>query len=266
MKLLTRRGATRSTHRVGVDRPPWRLAESVDQGANPMTSITNSNSPGRVVVLTLPVRGTWLVGNSPAQRVPSHGTHLFATTYAMDLVAVEAGRTSATRDWRTLVATEPPDNFVAFGRPVLAPATGTVLAIHDGEIDHEARRSALARIPYALTQARRARGGPGALAGNHVTIRCARGRHVLLAHLRAGSIRVRPGEPVTAGQEVAACGNSGNSTQPHVHLQAMDSADPSTAHGLPLALSRYQVWPRHHGRPIVVDEGVPNNGDIIEPV
>jgi hypothetical protein len=34
-------------------------------------------------VLALPFRGTWLVRNSPARRVLSHGTHHFATTYAM---------------------------------------------------------------------------------------------------------------------------------------------------------------------------------------
>jgi hypothetical protein len=42
------------------------------------------------VTVRLPFRGTWLARNSPARRVPSHGTDLFATTYAIDFVAVEA--------------------------------------------------------------------------------------------------------------------------------------------------------------------------------
>jgi len=49
------------------------------------------------VVLRLPFRGTWLARNSPARRVPSHGTHLFATTYAMDFIAVRGRRTETLR-------------------------------------------------------------------------------------------------------------------------------------------------------------------------
>ena len=82
----------------------------------------------RPVELALPFQGTWLVRNSPARRVPSHGTDLFATTYAIDFVAVRGRRTAAVRDWRTALGTEPPERFVAFGRPVLAPAAGTVVA------------------------------------------------------------------------------------------------------------------------------------------
>ncbi len=43
--------------------------------------------------------------------------------------------------WRTAFATEPAERFAGFGRPVLAPVAGTVLETHDGEPDHEARRS-----------------------------------------------------------------------------------------------------------------------------
>lgn len=84
------------------------------------------------VVLTLPFRSTWLARKSPARCVPSHATHLFATTYAMDFIAVRGRRTATTRDWGTLVSTEPVQRFFAFGQPILAPATGTVVSVHDG--------------------------------------------------------------------------------------------------------------------------------------
>lgn len=217
------------------------------------------------VLLTLPFHGTWLARNSPARRVPSHGTHLFATTYAMDFIAVTGRRTATERDWRTLFATEPVDRFVAFGRPILAPAHGRVVSIHDGEVDHEARRSQLALVPYALTQAARARQGANALAGNHVILQLADGRgFVVLAHLRAGSIRVRTGESVVPGQELAACGNSGNSTQPHLHIQVMDTADQATARGLPMAFRRYRAWRRSGAAPEVVEQGIPNESEIVE--
>lgn len=219
------------------------------------------------VVLALPFHGTWLARNSPARRVPSHGTDLFATTYAMDFIAVRGRRTAGTRDWRTLLATEPVDRFFAFGRPILAPAVGRVVAVHDGEADHEARRSQVALLPYALSQRSRIRGGAGAIAGNHLIVEIGSGEgFVLLAHLRAGSIRVGEGEWVEAGQELAACGNSGNSTQPHLHLQIMDSVDPSAARGLPMSFRRYRVMPRSGGPPAVVEQGIPNESEVVEPL
>jgi hypothetical protein len=217
------------------------------------------------VVLTLPFRGTWLARNSPARRVPSHGTHLFATTYAMDFIAVKGRRTATTRDWRTLLSTEPVDRFIAFGQPILAPVAGRVVSVHDGEVDHVARRSQLALVPYALTQAARVRGGAGAIAGNHVILELEdRRAYVVLAHLRAGSIRVREGESVAAGQELAACGNSGNSTQPHLHIQVMDSAYPFTARGLPMSFRDYRAWRRPGGPPVVVEHGIPNESEVVE--
>jgi hypothetical protein len=217
--------------------------------------------------LALPFSGSWLTRNSPARRVPSHGTHLFATTYAVDFIAVQGRRTATVRDWRTLLGTEPPERFVAFGRPVLAPAAGRVVAVHDGETDHEARRSQPSKVPYALTQAARVRGGPGAVAGNHVVLeRADGGGYVLLAHLRRGSVRVSPGDPVSCGEQLGDCGNSGNSTQPHVHLQVMDSPDPYTARGLPLSFRDYRVRRRSGGGTAVVELGVPGESDVVEPL
>ncbi len=173
--------------------------------------------------------------NSPDRRVPSHGTHLFGTTYAIDFVPVDERGRSAPRTWRSLVSVESPEIFVGFGRPVLAPVAGTVVAVHDGEPDHESRRSQPALLAYALSQAGRVRGGPNAIAGNRVVIAVApRGPFVLLAHLRRGSVSVRPGDSIRAGDAVGTCGNSGNSTEPHVHVQVTDSTDWATTRGLPI--------------------------------
>ncbi len=56
---------------------------------------------------------------------------------------------------------------------------------------------------------------------------------VALAHLRRGSLRVGPGERVSAGDVVGECGNSGNTSEPHVHLQVMDRRRAWLAAGLP---------------------------------
>ena len=221
----------------------------------------------RETVLALPFTGRWMAQNSPARRVPSHGIDVFGQRYAIDFVAVDdRGRTAGIRDWRTAFATEPPERFYAFGRPILAPADGTVVAVHDGEVDHEGRRSQLSLVPYALGQASRLRQGVETLAGNYLIIALAGGAFVAMAHLRSGSFRVAVGDVVATGEQVAECGNSGNSTEPHVHLQAMDSADLSVAKGLPLVFRNFSEKPRGSARFQLRVSGIPGEGAVVEPL
>jgi hypothetical protein len=219
-------------------------------------------------VLALPFEGRWLARNSPARRVPSHGVDLMGERYAIDFIAVDDHhRTADRRDWRTLFSTEPVERFFAYGRPILAPIDGVVVGVHDGEPDHEGRRSQLALVPYALGQAARLRQGPAALAGNHVVVALHHtGAFVVLAHLRAGSIRVQVGQEVTSGQHVADCGNSGNATQPHVHVQVMDHRDSTVARGLPMTFRRFREWPRGASRFEVRESGMPPEGAVVEPL
>ena len=69
----------------------------------------------------------------------------------------------------------------------------------------------------------------------------AAGVYAALAHLRRGSVRVRPGDRVAAGQPLAECGNSGNSSEPHLHFQLMDHPSVLLAAGLPLRFAAYRV-------------------------
>jgi murein DD-endopeptidase MepM/ murein hydrolase activator NlpD len=138
---------------------------------------------------------------------------------------------------------------------------------HDGEIDHAARRSQLTLIPYALGQAARLRRGVIAVAGNYVTIAHRDGgTFVTLVHLRQGSIQVGVRDEVAAGQQIAECGNSGNSTQPHVHIQVTDSPDLSVARGLPMDFSRYREWPRGETRFYDREHGMPDESSVVEPL
>lgn len=213
------------------------------------------------VLLDLPFRGLWLARNSPARRVPSHGTHAFGVTYAIDFIAVDGHGRPAPRTWRTVLAVEPPGVFRGFGEPILAPAGGTVVAVHDGEPDHSARRSQITLVPYALGQRQRVRAGAAAIAGNHVVIALGPdGPFVLTAHLRRGTVRVAPGETVRAGDQIGECGNSGNSTQPHVHVQVTDSVHWPSARGLPMAFRR-----RHPGGDNTVEPAwMPAESEIVD--
>jgi hypothetical protein len=198
------------------------------------------------VDLTYPFAGRWLVQNSPANRVPSHGTTLFATSYAIDFVPVDNTNRTAPLTLGALLRPEPPERFPGFGRPIVAPIAGIIVAAHDSDADHVAHRG-LPSIGYALSQRRRAATGWVALAGNHVLIKHA-DVVVALCHLQHTSLEVRVGQRVRAGDMLGRCGNSGNSTEPHLHIQAIDSPDIEHGNAVPLTFRR----------------SLPRNGEIID--
>lgn len=158
----------------------------------------------RSIDLAYPFAGRWLVQNSPANKVPSHGTRMFATAYAIDFVPVDDRGRTAPVTWASMFRTQVPEAFPGFGRDVLAPIAGVVVAVHDGGEDHGAVRG-FPSIAYALTQARRVSSGWAALAGNHVLLETTGGEFVALCHLQRGS---KSGEirtvSVTSGRSAVA--------------------------------------------------------------
>jgi hypothetical protein len=185
--------------------------------------------------IAAPIQGRCVALNGPATKVPSHGMHAFAQTYAIDLLHDPAPGVRPTFGGRR--AMRAPREYPSFGQPVHAPADGTVVRAIDGARDHRCRSNLLGYaymiVEGFVLQLRGTRG----LMGNHLVLRLDDGTHVALAHLQRGSIRVHIGDEVTAGQIVAAVGNSGNTSEPHVHLQLMDHEHPMVAVGLPFVFT-----------------------------
>jgi murein DD-endopeptidase MepM/ murein hydrolase activator NlpD len=200
------------------------------------------------VEVALPVRGRWQALNTPADKVPSHGLHAYGQTYAIDLVHDPVERPRPPFGWRPVL--RPPEDFPAFGQPVLAPADGVVVRARDRSRDHLSRNSWPALLLLVAEGAVREARGPAGILGNHLVLDLGGGVYAVLAHLRRGSLRVGPGDRVTAGEQVADCGNTGNSTEPHVHLQLMDHPSVLFAAGLPLRFDRFEVdGVEQHGVP-----------------
>jgi len=205
-------------------------------------------SPGPVEVAP-PVTGRWSALNSPADRTPSHGVHAYGQTFAIDLVAEpEPGTRPRFRALWPLARRS--RDFPAFGAPVLAVADGTVVRADDGQRDHLSRTSLPALLYLMLVEGSvRELAGVRRIVGNHLVLEAADGTYALYAHVQRGSFAVREGDRVRAGQVLARCGNSGNSTEPHVHFQLMDGPDPDTARGVPF------TW---------TGIGVPRNGEVFD--
>ena len=129
-------------------------------------------------------------------------------------------------------------DYYAYDRPVLAPADGTVRAAVDGNPD----------MPIGEL------GGGSDPAGNHVVLNVAPGEFLYLCHFKPGSLRVKVGDAVVRGQEIARVGNSGNTSEPHLHIHLQDAPIPGVAEGIPLYFHDY----RSGGR--LVDRGMPRGG------
>ncbi|RFU82860.1 M23 family peptidase [Streptomyces triticagri] len=180
-----------------------------------------------------PVTGRWSALNSPADRTPSHGVHFLGQTYAIDVVPEPVGAERPGFAWLWPVARRP-QSFPGFGSPLYAVADATVVTASDGSRDHLSRNSLLGFLYLFLVEGEiRGLLGPDRVLGNHVILDLGDGVYAAYAHLRRGSVTVSAGDRVTAGQLLGHCGNSGNTTEPHLHFQLMDGPDLDTARGRP---------------------------------
>lgn len=120
-----------------------------------------------------------------------------------------------------------PARYATFGVPVTAPCQGEIALAIDGIDD------------MPVPEMDRAH-----MAGNYIAIDCGN-FFVILAHLRRGSIDVATGDEVETGEPLAEMGNSGNSSEPHLHVHAQ--------RGLPkdAPLSGEPLWLTLNGRFLV---------------
>src|SRR5262249_55425450 len=121
-------------------------------------------------------------------------------------------------------------NYRCYGAEVLAVADGAVVAVKDGIPENIPGANSRA-VPITLET----------VGGNHVILELGGGRFAFYAHLQPGKIRVKTGDRVTRGQVLGLLGNSGNSTEPHLHFHICDRNSPLGAEGLPYALTSFEI-------------------------
>jgi hypothetical protein len=141
------------------------------------------------------------------------------------------------------------DHF-AYGRPVLAPGEGTVVAIASKAAEDGGGFSIAAVRDNGMV-----------IFGNYIVIDHGNGEFSHLGHLQPGSLKVAVGDKVTAGQPIAQVGTSGSSLFPHLHYELATSAG-TDGEGLP---SQFVEFDRVLGADRARADGTsPDSGDIVQ--
>lgn len=208
-------------HRFEVTRAGDTTQYKIDA---PTTLVSN-----QLPEITAPLRGkNWLAVNGPSNvshhrraRLVIDGAAHISQRFAIDWVQIN-------EDLKTHHG-DPKDNrnYLCFGADAVAVGDGVVVEVKDGIPENIPNQTPV--VPITLDT----------VAGNHINLDLGGGVYAMYAHLQPGSLRVKVGDKVKRGQVLALVGNTGNSTEPHLHFQLMNGNSPLGSDGLPYALSKF---------------------------
>jgi peptidase M23-like protein len=214
-----------------------------------------------VTVIAAPLEGdNWLAGNGPSNTsihrralIPIEGHAYISQRYAIDWVRLNP-------DGKTF-AGDPKDNrnYRAYGAEIRAVADGMVTDTKDGiqqNIPGDTRA-----VPMTLDT----------IGGNHVIMQIADNVFAYYAHMQPGSLRVKVGDHVRRGQVLGLVGNSGNSTEPHLHFHLCNANSELGCEGLPYAFASFDLqgdgwgWKSSEPKsaPVKMEMQIPVENDVV---
>lgn len=174
-----------------------------------LSGLTYSDT--REVQLAFPLNdGIYFVGHGGNSPTINYHNVDRAQRYALDILALNAAGVRALGVYPTDLA-----RYAAYGKEISSPCAGEVIEVVNDLPDLQP--------PDADTEN---------LAGNHVVVRCAEQEvDVVLAHMMEGSVLVNEGQMVEEGEALGRLGNSGNTSEPHLHVHAVRTGSGSMLDG-----------------------------------
>lgn len=211
---------------VNLTKPaPPLLPATMTEDVAPVTVSTHEPP-----VLAPPLDGPrWLDGNGccdmTAHRMalnPLNGKLWAAERFAIDYVQLSPDGTVYLGD------AAKPESYPYFGADIHAVADGPVVAVLDGLPEQVPGQN-----PTGLKLEE--------YGGNHIVQDIGDGNYAFYAHLKTGTVKVKPGDRLTTGQVIANLGNTGNTDAPHLHFHVMSTPDPLMANGIPFLLKSFKL-------------------------
>lgn len=171
----------------------------------------------------LPFEGEWTVINGGFGKKLSHSWEVPTQRYAYDFVVMDNdGKTYQGNSGESA-------SYGCYGRNVLAPADGVVAAI--GNICDDEKPFGNGIMEVTAKDIR----------GNYILIKHAEKEYGFMGHLKPQSIAVGIGQRIHQGEVIAKCGNSGNSSEPHIHFHLQDGISFFTSAGIPISFHNISV-------------------------
>lgn len=185
----------------------------------------------------LPFEGKWTVVNGGVEKNFSHSWNIPTQRYAYDFLIIdEEGKTYCGDEAN-------PNDYYCYGKNVIAPADGKVVKV--GNRCADSRILGNGKLDPKIKDIR----------GNFIVIKHADREYSFIGHLQPESIKVKPGQMVYCGDVIARCGNSGNTTEPHIHFHLMDGKSMFLSAGLPISFKNIKItaaesYDKYDSRPI----------------
>jgi hypothetical protein len=209
---------------IGKPMPPL-IPATMDEQVAPVTVSTH-----KPAVIAPPLDGpNWLDGDSCCDLGAHRGAlnalsgQLWAAErFAIDYVQLGGDGTIFTGD------KSKPQSYPYFGADIHAVADGPVVGVMEGLPEQVAGKS-----PTGLPLEQ--------YGGNHIVQDIGDGNYAFYAHLKTGSLKVKVGDQLSAGQVIASLGNTGNTDAPHLHFHVMSTPDPLRSNGLPFVFSSFYL-------------------------
>ena len=166
----------------------------------PFTEFQDYGKSVSDISYSMPINEKWLVFWGGDNEFINYHYVYGSQRYAYDLLIIKDGKTHEGDPAKN-------ENYYAFDKEITAPAGGKVVKVVNKIRDN---------VPGEMNEKRPT--------GNHVIIQHAPKEYSVMAHFKKESITVDEGDIVQQGQVLGRCGNSGNSSEPHIHFQVMDKA------------------------------------------
>lgn len=192
----------------------------------------------------LPFKEEWNIVNGGITPETSHSWDVFTQRYAYDF-AITQNDKSYQNDGKQLT------DYYCYGKEVISPADGVVVGVNNNTKDYTGVGDY--SVDWRAIH----------IGGNFVVIKHEENEYSFTAHLKKDSILVKVGEKVKQGQTIGLCGNSGNSTEPHIHFHLQDGKNFWTATGLPIRFCDFSIRENENKEKIATSSGFIEKGNLI---
>lgn len=180
-------------------------------------------------LISAPIKGDYYLLDNQSTNGYHYNVTFFldGTIYTNEKFAFDLNQINET--WVTTYSGDPQVNesYFAYLDTLYAVAAGTVLKVVDGRGENSGN---LQNLPLNTADE---------YGGNYLMLDIGGGVYAIYMHCFPGSFKVKAGDVVTEGQPIAQLGNSGNSSEPHLHFQLVDQPDAWRCNGLPFIFKKF---------------------------